>query len=68
MAQNPSYKFVKSSQDEESGDHFGGGFSNLVSVVDQDDNYIITLNQSFSEHHNLIHGMEVSLHNAEYFG
>ena len=68
MEQNPSYKFVKSSQHEESDNHFGGSFSNLVSVVDQDDNYIITLNQSFSDHHKLIHGMEVSLYNAEYFG
>ena len=68
MAQKPSYKFSKSSQDDKFDNHFGGGFSNLVSVVDQDDNYIITLNQSFSDHHNLIHGMEVSLYNAEYFG
>ena len=61
MSKVYTYKFAPSDQDEEEevGNNFGGGFNNLVSVFDMSDNYIITLNNSYRQHHNLIYEMKV---------
>jgi len=59
MEQQLAFKFKSSRKEDKVENQFSGGFGNLVSVLDLSDNYIMCLNQSFRDHHDLILGMEI---------
>ena len=59
MSCRAPYNFVDQEKDDQADEVFGGGFVDLVPVVDLSGNLIMRLNKAYREHHHLVWSIEV---------